>query len=370
MKIKANRERLHRALANAIRVANHKDKTIPITASVLLQVEDGELSISATDLKTAIRTKFEVEAEDQGVCLTAKKAHDIVASMAGDEIEISIGDNYWTAFKDSRSRYKLAGAPPSNYPVLHFDDDVVYQEIRTDTLKRMIKGTEFSVYIGEGREMVAGLYLEAKDGHVVAVSTDGHRMSICDEEAPELSIKGDMITKEAAAAIRTVLAAEVAEIGFKKSKAYLRCGDVALSVSLSAAQFPPYKQIIPKSHENCAVVAREAFSETISRLATISAGVEYIVHVEASLNGLLIRADDPDLGDAEELFPVNSYKGETVKIGFNSNYVREWLDKAATCEEVHVYFGPAGKKGIANEPLLLLDGGEWSTVAVIMPVRL
>ena len=87
MKLKADRTILLKALAHIQSVAE-KRNTIPILANVLIQVEDGKLTLTATDMEIAVVEAVEAELIENGsVTAPASVLYEIVRKLP-DEAQI------------------------------------------------------------------------------------------------------------------------------------------------------------------------------------------------------------------------------------------------------------------------------------------
>ena len=88
MKFRCQQQKLSKAL-NIVSRAVTSRTTIPVLKGILLEVNDGKLTMSASDLDIAIKNTIDVEVVEEGsVVITAKLFGDIIRKLPSSEIEI------------------------------------------------------------------------------------------------------------------------------------------------------------------------------------------------------------------------------------------------------------------------------------------
>jgi DNA polymerase-3 subunit beta len=83
---------------------------------------------------------------------------------------------------------------------------------------------------------------------------------------------------------------------------------------------------------------------------------------------LELAASSPDLGEAKESLPAD-YKGAAVEIGFNAQYLLEFLTVAGT-NEVQLELKDAESQGLLRPVAPEGDDGSLDYRYVVMPIRL
>jgi DNA polymerase-3 subunit beta len=243
---------------------------------------------------------------------------------------------------------------------------VKYAKLDAPTLREMIDKTIFSVSSDETRFQLSGVFFECDGKKCRMVSTDGHRLSKIERgvpEGPKLD-KGVIIPKKGLGELKRAVdglggACEVAVAG---GSLYLRTGDVALSVKLIEAEFPPYEQVIPAANDKSALVPREPLLSALKRTSHMTSDKTSGVKLGLEKNVLRIASDNPDLGEAKEELPVE-YTGGPITIGFNANYFKDLLTHM-TGDRVRLEL-----TGELDPGVIRSEGGA-DYVGVIMPMRI
>jgi DNA polymerase-3 subunit beta len=75
-----------------------------------------------------------------------------------------------------------------------------------------------------------------------------------------------------------------------------------------------------------------------------------------------VSAETPDIGEARESLPA-PFKGETLEIGFNPEFLQDGLDSAESEELIFKLISP-------HRPGLIQSGDDGGFIYLVMPVRL
>lgn len=102
-----------------IQGAVEKKATIPILSNVLLEFENFQLRLSATDLELGARCTSPAKVKTAGVVtVPARRLHEIVRSLPDADIRFRALENNWLQITCERSSFKLAGMAKDNFPAL------------------------------------------------------------------------------------------------------------------------------------------------------------------------------------------------------------------------------------------------------------
>jgi DNA polymerase-3 subunit beta len=144
----------------------------------------------------------------------------------------------------------------------------------------------------------------------------------------------------------------------------VRVREVALSVKLIEAQFPPYEQVVPKENEKIAVCPRVATLEALKRISLMSSDKTWGIKFALKKGELRIASDNPDLGEAHEELDV-SYDGAPLTIGFNAKYFIELISEMEG-DEIKLELNGELDPGLVRPA----DNTSGSYLGVVMPMRI
>ena len=182
MKFTVARDILVELLNNVVGAVDKKH-TSKILENVLLNVSDGQLRLVTTDLEIELSSRIEIQVEREGVITApARKLLDITKALPADShILFELDDeNARLLIKAGRSRFELATLPAEDFPELDEIPLVTSLTLKESEFKRLLDKTSFSMANQDVRYYLNGLLLDITNGQINTVSTDGHRLALCE----------------------------------------------------------------------------------------------------------------------------------------------------------------------------------------------
>lgn len=368
MNITIQREQLLKPLQIVNGVVERR-QTSPILSNLLLTVRDTQLSLTGTDLEVEMVAKVALISSEKDVELTlpARKLFDICRTLPeGAEINLSLASTDKALLKSGRSRFTLSTLPANEFPNLEQLEDPFGFSMSQKALKRLIEKTQFSMAQQDVRYYLNGLMLELKNGQLLAVATDGHRLALSQTDAEINTSEPRQIIvprKGVQELVRLIEDSDaVVKIQVGKNHIKLELPDVIFTSKLIDGKFPDYQQVIPPNGENVIKCDRIALHQAFMRTSVLSN--EKYRGMRLSMETNLIRATvhNPEQEEAEEELEV-SYKGNEFEIGFNVSYLLDALSVVDT-PEVNVFLTDS------NHSCLIQGVGEDDSKYVVMPMRL
>ena len=360
------------ALAMAKKAVQSRN-TIPILANLMIEVDNGRLTLTGSDLDVEITTTIACAgAKKLAVTLPAGILHDAVRKLPdGAEIAITI-DGGNARGVAGRALFTMPILPASDFPHISAGDLPHGFALAGPVLARILGTVAFAVSSEETRYYLNGIYLHAADDKLKAVATDGHRLSMLALDLPDgatgmpgvivprrtvdllKDFAGDKDKVQVALSVSRIRFAIAGEDGAER---------VSMTSKLIDGTFPDYTRVVPERHANSFVLAREALAKAIDRVVTISAGAKgSAVKFGFAPDALKLSAHNADVGDAEDEVKVDKGEGEPVEIGFNGRYCLDML-AATSVERATFYIGDAG------DPARVEPEDDGAATFVIMPMR-
>jgi DNA polymerase-3 subunit beta len=344
MELEIDQARLLSALALAQTVAD-KRSTMPVLANVLLRAtSDGHLVCAATDMMIGLTESIPAVVKSTGtVTVGVKHLHGVVRTLPQTTVRLRGLDNHWVQLVSGRSEFKLMGMPESDFPELpdagKGKKALTFTDVPGHVLSDMIHKTQFSVSTDEARINLAGVLFECDGEQATMVSTDGHRLTRFTARLPGPRLdKGIIIPRKGMLEIRRLLDRVSGDIGLAigESHLFVKADELAMSVKLNNVQFPPYRAVIPTTHQRRVIVGRDELLGALRRAEVMAPEKTATVRVALSSGKLELTADNPDLGVAHQEIPIG-YDGDALVAGFNARYLIEILE-AIDGDEVALEF--------------------------------
>lgn len=346
-----------------------RKSSIPILANVLAEVADGNLRISATDLDVSLRCGCPVQALAEGsITLGAKKLYEIARSLPESDVRIQVASDAWATIECERVRFRMAGLPREDFPALPEGKADRGLEIPGAALRDLIAKTSFAITAEDARYYLGGaLMLLERDG-VALVATDGHRLAYARRQATlELSEPQRVLVPRKAIHEISRLLEEAETALFQRLENHLLfvVGGRTLASKMIEGQFPAFEKVITVSGDKVVKIGRERLAAAIRRVSLLSSERTRAIRISLSPGKLDVTASSPDQGDARESLVVD-FAGPEVEIGFNAQYIVDFLGAAGT-EEIQVELRDGDSQGILRP---VEAAGETDYRYIVMPMRL
>lgn len=292
-----------------------------ILSNILLEVQDGFLTIKATDLKVAFETRIPVAESENGVTTVfCEKLLGILRSLPDKEIEFLVRDSkLFIKPVGTTIDFQLKSISSDKFPEIKANEELVYFELAQAEVLEMIGQTIFSVSDDETRYYMNGVFLERKNGKLAMVATDGRRLSYIEktvgEAVPEFA--GIIIPPKALNLIKKLASGQGnMSIAITEKQIFVRFDNQKISSNLIEGQFPNYNRVIPESQDFTLGLKKDEFVEALKRVSLLSEQKSKRIYLTVSDGNLMINTEESDIGMAKEEIPC-AFSGESATIALN-----------------------------------------------------
>ena len=371
MEITVSKFELLRELTATQGVVERKT-TIPILSNYLFEATGDKLSLTATDLDLSLRTSCIAKVKKEGSCtIPARKLHDYVKLLPDADITIKLLENHWVSIRCGRSNTKMVGMAKSNFPSLPVFPTAGVVKIPGQVLRSMIAKTGFAIANEESRYTLNGALMVLKPESITMVATDGHRLSHIERPGEKFEgVSGELktlIPKKCMDELKTLLDSTDAEtIDFAKDEStlYFRIGQRLLTSRQLTGQFPNFEAVLPKDNSKSITLNGEELGQAISRVAQFADERSRAVRIKLEKGELKLSASSTETGESEDSLETD-YNGETLTIGFNAQYILDFL-KAVGAGEVKLELKDPQSAG----QLRPAEGEDYKYRYIVMPMRI
>jgi DNA polymerase-3 subunit beta len=348
-----------------------KKTTIPVLSNVLLEAEGNTVRFTVTDLELGIRSSCPATVKKGGsTTLPARKLLDFVRLLPDAELSIKVSENHSATIVCGRSRTRIAGMSRENFPDLPAMPAPI-TKIPAALLATVISKTIFSVANEESRYTLTGGLMLLKEDALVMVTTDGHRLAYIEASHAFDGISGELqaLVPKKGMSEAMKLAVEggdslVIDFATDENHLFFQCGGRLLISRKLTGQFPDYNRVLPKERKATIVLGRDETQAAIRRVSQFADDRSHAIRIEVEPENLRLASSGSEIGESEESLPIE-YSGEKVKIGFNSQYLLDFLGVA---ESETVELGIQGEDSAGEFQLPGLDGYDYRYV--VMPMRI
>ena len=351
--------------------AIEKRQTMPMLGNVLIEIGEGKVRFTATDLEIMLRASiiYPESEEAEAATVPARKLLDICKALPeGSEVVLEANAENGIV-RAGNSRFTLVCLPPEDYPTLDGeigdgDGDIA---VSAEVLRTLLEKTSFAMATQDVRYYLNGLMLELYPRGIRAVATDGHRLTLCQIEAQfgTFNVAGQIIVpRKGVLELQRLLADAQGEVSMSMGTRHLRVesGSDEFVSKLIDGKFPDYQRVIPTDAGNLLTVERSRFREALQRAAILSNEKYRGIRLVMERDLLILQAHNSEQEEAEEQLAVE-YEGEELSIGFNVQYL---LDVTNVMKGEQLVLALRD----SNSSALLTDPEDPTAKYVIMPMRL
>ena len=374
MKFKINQDHFSNGLQQVLNVVASRS-TMPILSNVLIEAEEGHISLTTTNLDLGIRCRIKAEVTDKGsITLPVRKLANIVKELPVNEVFLETSEKNQAKITSGGSLFKIMGISSEEFPPLPTFENRKVFELSQDEIVNMLKSVSYAQSTDENRYILNGVYFKFADEKLTLVATDGRRLGLTglDLEVSEENAGSLILPAKTVAELERLMGkGEKVNIAFNDRQAAFEIGldeagdsglvdHLYLVSKIVEGNYPNYRQVIPKETEHRVKIERELMLECVHRAALVTSDKSNSVKIKVSKNLLEISGQSSEYGESHESMAI-AYDGPEVQVAFNPQFLMEPL-KALNKDEIFFEFKDELSPGLFKT----LD----NFICVIMPLRL
>jgi DNA polymerase-3 subunit beta len=314
-----------------------KKSTIPVLSNILIEsIGDNNIRIVGTDLDVTIRCEAEAEIKQGGsMCVQARKLFDIVRLLDGGDVHFTKDENEWVRLNSGKSNFRLAGVSRDTFPeVPSFKSAPM--KLSAEIFNHFIHNTAFAITNEQSRFTLSGAKFVIDGVSAKMVTTDGHRLAYIERQLSGNEVAEAMdalIPKKALLELVKIARDANGEVSFGEdpNHIYFEVGGRLLITRKLSGTFPNYEMVIPKDNDKIVTFDADEMKTAIRRVALMADERTRSVRLTIRQNEIEIGAQSSEEGEASEKITAD-YSGGEVNIGFNSQYLQDFLNVIGAVE--------------------------------------
>lgn len=322
-----------------------KKATIPVLSNILIEsVGEGTVRITGTDLDVTIRCEAEADIRKAGsICVQARKLFDIVRLLDGGSIHFIKEDNEWVRMTSGRSKFRLAGVNKEQFPEVPSFKSAPLR-LPASVFNTFVQNTSFAITNEQSRFTLSGAKFILSDGVAKMVTTDGHRLAYIEQKVE--GVKGDgidsLIPKKALLELVKISKDSSSEVAFGEDSNHIYFetdGRLLITRKLSGT-FPNYEMVMPRDNDKTVVFDCDEMKAAVRRVSLMADERVRSIRMTIGEGEIEVSAQSSEEGEGQEKIAAD-YSGPEVTIGFNSQYLQDFLNVASGSFESS---GPEGEE--------------------------
>lgn len=345
--------------------------TLPILDNFLFEIIDGELTVSASDLETTMKTKLVVEANESGkIAIPAKLLLDILKNLPDQPCTFLIDpSNHGVEISYDNGKSKMVGYNGDDFPKAPAMENGESIRVSGEIISKAINKTLFATGNDDLRPVMSGVFCQFSPSDIIFVATDAHKLvryKRTDSQATGSS--SFILPKKPLNLLKSNLRGdEEVMIEYTDSNAVFTFNDLVLMCRLIDGKYPNYEAVIPKENPNVLTVDRLQFLGSIKRVSIFANKTTHQIKLKMAGSELSLSAEDLDFSNEANERLTCSYDGDDMEIGFNSRFLMEMLNNIDTTE-IKIQMSEPSRAGLLIPATS--DNDAEDILMLVMPVML
>ncbi|MFI2744180.1 DNA polymerase III subunit beta [Zhouia sp. PK063] len=349
----------------------NNSNTLPILDNFLFELNQNQLTVSASDLETTMSAVLEVESDSEGsIAVPARLLLDTLKTFPEQPLTFVVEDNNTIEISSNHGKYALAYADGAEFPNAVELADPSATTVIGDILATAISKTIFASGNDDLRPVMSGVFFQFSTEGLIFVATDAHKLVKYQREDVTAAQTAEFIMpKKPLTLLKGILAGSESDvtIEYNDSNAKFTFDNMELICRLIDGKYPNYEAVIPKENPNKLTIDRTQFLSSVRRVSIFSNKTTHQIRLKIAGAELNISAEDIDYSNKAEERLNCDYQGDDMQIGFNSRFLVEMLNNLNS-DNVSLEMSLPNRAGILT-PVDGLDEGEKITM-LVMPVML
>lgn len=366
MRFNVSSTKLFANLQSVSRVIAAKN-SLSILEDVLFDLNEGVLTLTASDGETTIRTSIDVEASEGNgkVAFGAKLLLETLREFPEQPLTFVIDEqNFSMLITSANGTYSFVGQNGMEYPEMRTDEENVNGfSINAGVLLDSINKTIFCTADDDLRPVMGGINFDLKPESLTMVATDAHRLV----RLTNTSIHSDkecsfILPKKPATILRNILQKETEDVrvAFGDKNVRFEFGRTLIVCRQIEGRYPNYNAVIPQNNQNKVIVDRQTIVNACKRVSVFANTGTSLLKLALTNNSIKISAQDIDFSTSAEETITCSYDGTPMAIGFKAPFLVEIL-AAIESNDVLIELADPARAGLIlptenqeNEEVLML----------------
>ncbi|CAO4173265.1 DNA polymerase III subunit beta [Methylorubrum extorquens] len=368
--VEVKRADLLQALSRAA-AAIERRMMLPVLSYASLAMGFGTLAVTGTNLDHEVRV--EIEAKGEGaVCVPAHRLRDMLRALVAETVELKGDDEGIVSLRAGDTEATFGVLPAVDLPPLAIDNLVWSLVLPDGVFAYLIGGAADVMSTEETRYYLNGVCLEVREGQVIAVATDGHRLvsrttNLAGQNSDRAPIIIPRDTVRLALPLVGTAEAQITAYGAKDApnKLEIVANGVRIRTKLIDGKFPDWRRVVPAEGGSEIEIALPELARAL-QIARATASVRgRAVKFEACEGGVRLSTDNPDFGTtATRLACQGSIS--VPSIGMNADFLAGLARAAARIGSKNLRLQITAP----DAPVRIVpDAAIAGAVSVLMPMR-
>lgn len=349
---------------------------LPIYSTFLLELKDGVLRITASDMDCSRCSTLPVMDMDRAnehngsLCVTASFLLDSLKNLGDQPVTFEADEeNLSVVIRYNNGQFDMVGFPAKDYALPGTMGKSVQVTIEASVLNDSIGKSLYAVGNDDLHPIFSGIYFTKKGDELQCATTNGSMLVRntykVENDGQEYSF---LLHSRAAKIVRSMTSKSdekvqvfitEREVAFQTETDYFR-------TRLIEGKYPNYNAIIPTDSDKTAILDKNELLAAVRRVSVFADKARCEVVMNFSGLSLVLSGKDIDYSTHAEEMVFCAYQGGNLRISFKAEFLKQTLENITT-KEVQFQLSTQERAGVIT---LVTDDDQMATVALIMPILL
>ena len=365
MQVQTNKTKLLSAVSLAERLVGKKE-SLPVLSCVVLEASGKTLLLRSTNLEAGVEIKIPASIEKGGTrAIPAAVLRETLRSISGENVTLSGSDDNIT-IESRGSKNLLKCIAYEEFPGLPKMGKRGGFSLERERLHSALSAVSYAASPSMIRPELGSVYITIDDGTLTSVATDSFRLAEKKVKGVAKKEGGEILlplrhAQELAYVLERIEGEEV--MMYTEDTQMIVEGNSLLFVSrIVDAQFPAYKEIIPKSFVAEATILKADFVEVLRKARVFSGGEQQVgFHLYPKRKIFSVTARSAEVGEMSDTIDA-AVSGEDIDINFHIGYLADCLPVIQSDSITLAFAGP-------GKPLVIRGVSDASFMYLVMPLN-
>ncbi len=313
------------------KVFNSKN-SLPILDCYLFEVNDNQLTITASDSENVMTTQIQLDESDGNGTFAVNNRNilDAVKELPEQPLTLDVDmSTYAIKVIYMNGMYNFTAQSGDEFPRMQpLNDSAAAITIESKTLANDIAHSIFATANEELRPVMNGIYFDLKEDSLAIVASDGHKLV----RTLNKNIKSEkpmsfILPKKPATLLKNVLQKTEDDviIRFDDRNANILFPEGTLACRLIEGRYPNYNSVIPQDNPNLLTVDRMVLASVVRRVLPFASDSSQQIRLHIETGKAVISSEDIDFYTSAKEEIVCDYNGMPMDIGFKGTSLMEIL---------------------------------------------
>jgi DNA polymerase-3 subunit beta len=349
---------------------------LPIYSTFLLELKDGVLRITASDMDCSRCSTLPVMDMDRAnehngsLCVTASFLLDSLKNLGDQPVTFEADEeNLSVVIRYNNGQFDMVGFPAKDYALPGTMGKSVQVTIEASVLNDSIGKSLYAVGNDDLRPIFSGIYFTKKGDELQCATTNGSMLVRntykVENDGQEYSF---LLHSRAAKIVRSMTSKSDEKVQVFITEREVACQTETdyFRTRLIEGKYPNYNAVIPTDSDKTAILDKNELLAAVRRVSVFADKARCEVVMNFSGLSLVLSGKDIDYSTHAEEMVFCAYQGGNLRISFKAEFLKQTLENITT-KEVQFKLSTQERAGVIT---LVTDDDQMATVALIMPILL